>query len=79
MERCAACGKSIENQEHAESGVYSPNEKFLLCISCFEDEEKVIERMGTNVVPPLLALYRRPRLCTNKEKQSGISDTGKPL
>lgn len=57
---CACCKKEINYGEpDAESALYSPFEKFILCEPCFFDEDKEIEEKGRNDIPERLAKYAK--------------------
>ena len=60
MRRCAACGKPMrEHDANGRSALYSPDEKFTLCVPCWFEEDSKIDEQGTNVLPDVIAKYRQ--------------------
>lgn len=64
MKQCACCGTTFRPGElQCYSGLYTGaageygEHHILLCESCSEVEEEVVERHGTNDLPELLATY----------------------
>lgn len=45
---CANCTCLLTDRV-GESSIYSPSRTFILCESCFDAEDEMIERAGTNV------------------------------
>jgi hypothetical protein len=41
------------------SSLYSPNKGYILCVSCFENENELIDEKGTNDIPQEVARYER--------------------
>ena len=56
-ECCAACRCMMGNVQWV-SSVYSPHKRYLLCESCGENEEVMIEQKGSNGIPELIWLYQ---------------------
>lgn len=57
---CARCGKLVCDQEcQGESGIYSPDRRFMLCEPCFDAEYEEIEAAGTNDLPERLKQYEQ--------------------
>ena len=55
---CANCRANLEyTRETGESGLYSPNQAFELCVECFHTEYDLISRKGNNI-PELIAKYK---------------------
>lgn len=57
---CVSCRRHVDQwtETTGESGLYSPNQPFLLCELCFDVEYKLIDDHGTNDIPSEVARYR---------------------
>lgn len=56
---CANCMRDLSREkETGESGLYSPDKPFELCVSCFHWEYDLITEEGNNL-PELLAKYKK--------------------
>jgi hypothetical protein len=56
---CANCTKELKpGVPTGESGLYSPDEEFILCEGCYLDEDLLIVTSGRNDHPDLLEIYR---------------------
>lgn len=59
MSTCPACMKPFDLHDCAESGIYAPGtDAILICNSCFDIEDALIEIVGTNDIPKTLEYYR---------------------
>lgn len=57
---CVGCGMQLfRGSTYGESSIYQSRPRHILCESCFEVEEALIDNEGTNNLPDVLKFYEK--------------------